>query len=170
MSAFHPNGSYIDIAKVEGDAIYKRYMFGLRGEPTEIVSAKPCPFSQRICQHWPFKRFHTENSLAPILKALVAAAESTLETSVRSVAVSAYDTGTIDHQLAKNDVHTALNALCVNSYNRLDHIVRQLAPVLGLQGNCSEPYTLPDDPAYHHNPEQLFFSIEYTCDSLTAGL
>lgn len=170
MSAFFPNGSYIDIAKVEGDAIYKRYMLGLREEPTEIVSAKCFPFSQRICKHWPFKSIYTENSLAPILKALVAAAESTLETSVRSVAVSAYDIGTIDHQLAKNDVHTALSALGVNSYNRLDHIVRQLAPVLGLQGKCSEPYTLPDDPAYHHDPEQLFFSIEYTRDSLTAGL
>lgn len=86
------------------------------------------------------------------------------------MAVSAYDIGTIDHELAKNDVHTALSDLRVESYNRLDHVVRQLAPVLGIQGNCSEPYTLPDDPAYHHDPEQLFFALEYTNESLIAGL
>lgn len=170
MSAFLPSGSYIDIAKVEGDATYKAYMLGLREEPTKIASARHCPFSQRICQHWPFKSVHDQNPLAPLLKALVASAELTLETTVNSVAVSAYDIGTIDHQLAKNDIHTALNDLKVDSYNRLDHIIRHLAPVLGLQGNCSEPYTLPDDPAYHHDPEQLFFAFEYDRDSLTAGL
>ncbi|GAB7323309.1 hypothetical protein MBLNU13_g05780t1 [Cladosporium sp. NU13] len=160
VSAFLPSGSYIDIAKVEGDATYKAYMLGLREEPTKIASARHCPFSQRICQHWPFKSVHDQNPLAPLLKALVASAELTLETTVNSVAVSAYDIGTIDHQLAKNDIHTALNDLKVDSYNRLDHIIRHLAPVLGLQGNCSEPYTLPDDPAYHHDPEQLFFAFD----------
>jgi hypothetical protein len=170
VSAFLPNGSYIDIAKVEGGATYKAYMLGLREEPTKIVSAKWCPFSQRICQHWPFQGVRAQNPLAPILEALVVASESALGTTIASAAVSAYDIGTIDHKSAKSDVHTALNNLGLNSYNRLEHVVRQLAPVLGLQGNCSEPYTLPDDPAYHHNPEQLLFSIEYTRDSLTAGL
>lgn len=170
MSGFLTNGSYIDIAKVEGDATYKAYMLDLQEEPTKIVSAKWCPFSERICQHWPLKNLQPQNPLPPILKALVAAAESTLETSVKSVAVSAYDIGTIDRKSAKGNVHTALNALGVNNYNRLDHVVRQLAPVLGLQGNCSEPYTLPDDPTYHRDPEQLFFAFEYTRDSLTAGL
>jgi len=170
VSAFLPNGSYIDIAKVEGDATYKAYMLGLRNEPTRIVTAKYCPFSDRICQHWPFKSIQSQNPLAPMLKALVAAAESTLETNIKSVAVSAYDIGTIDHALANHNVHTALIELGVNSYNRLDHLVRQLAPVLGIQENCSEPYTLPDDPSYHHDPEQNIITVEYTSDSLTVGL
>ena len=170
VSGFLPNGNYIDIAKVEGDATYKAYMLGSREEPSQIISTKYCPFSQRICQNWPFKSIHTQNALAPMLKALVTAAESTLETSVSSVAVSAYDIGTIDHKLAKEDVHIALSELGVNSYNRLDHVVRQLAPALGLRGNCSEPYTLPDHPGYHDDPEQIFFAIDYTRDSLTAGL
>jgi hypothetical protein len=170
VSAFLPNGSSIDIAKVEGDATYKAYMLGSREEPTKTVSAKWCPFSQRICQHWPFKSIQTPNALAPILRALVTAAESTLETSVKSVAVSAYDIGTIDHKLTKDDVRTALSELGVDSYDRLDHVVRQLAPALGLRGKCSEPYTLPDDLTYHHDPEQIFFAIEYTRDALTAGL
>jgi hypothetical protein len=170
VSAFLPNGSYIDISKIEGDATYKAYMLGLQEQPTKIISPKYCPFSDRICQHWPFTNIEPQNPLAPILKALVSAAESTLETSVKSVAVSAYDIGTIDHKSANDNVHTALSDLGFDSYNRLDHVVRQLAPVLGLQGNCSEPYTLPDDPSYHHDSEQLFFALEYTNDSLTAGL
>lgn len=40
----------------------------------------------------------------------------------------------------------------------------------GIQGNCSDPYTLPEDPLYYHDPEQLAFTIEYTRDSMTAGL
>ena len=87
-----------------------------------------------------------------------------------STAVSAYDTGTIDHKSAKDDVHTVLNGLRINSYNRLDHVVRHLALVLRLEGNFSEPSTLPENPVYHHSPEQLLFAIEYTRDSLTAGL
>ena len=170
MSAFLPNGSYINIAKVEGDAIYKAYMLGLQEEPTKIVSAKWCPFSQRLCQRWPFQGVQPQNPLAPILKALVVAAESALATTITSAAVSVYDIGTIEYKSAKDNVHTALKDLGVNSHNRLDHVFRQLAPVLGLQGNCSEPYTLPDDPAYHHDPEQLFFAFEYTRASLTAGL
>lgn len=121
-------------------------MLGLREEPTKIVSAEYCPFSQRICQYWPFKSIQSQNALAPVLKALVAVAESTLGTTIDSAAVSAYDIGTLDHTLAKDDVHTALGELGVDSYDRLDHVVRQLAPVLGIRGNCSEPYTLPDDP------------------------
>jgi hypothetical protein len=157
-----PNGSYIDIAKIEGDTTYKAYMLGLRNETDRVITAKYCPFSQLICQYWPFKSIQPKSPLAPILKALVTAVESTLGTSVKSVAVSAYDIGTIDHELAKKDVHTALSDLRVESYNRLDHVVRQLAPVLGIQGNCSEPYTLPDDPRYHHDPEQIILTVEYT--------
>lgn len=145
-------------------------MLGIRVEPTKIVSAKWCPFSQRICEHWPFKNIQPQNPLTPILETLVVASESALETTIASAAVSAYDIGTIDHKSVKNDLHTTLNGLGVDNYNRLDHVVRQLAPALGLQENCSEPYTLPDDPAYHHGPEQLVFAFEHTRDSLTAGL
>lgn len=170
VSAFLPSGSYVDIAKIEGDAIYKAYMLGLREEPTRIISAKYCPFSDRICQHWPFKSIEAQNPLASILTALVTAAEATLETSIKSVAVSAHDIGTIDHALAKHDVNTALNDLGVDSYNRLDHIVRHLAPAIGIPGKCSEPYALPDDPSYHQDPEQIIVTVEFTRDSLTVGL
>jgi hypothetical protein len=170
VSAFLPNGSYIDIAKIEGDATYKAYMLGLRGKPIKIVSPKYCPFSRQICQNWPFKSIQPQNPLAPVLKALIAAAESALGTNLNSAAVSAYDIGTINHQLAKDDVHAALAGLSVDSYDRLDHVVRQLAPALGIRGKCSEPYTIPDDPLYRHDPEQVLITVEYTRDSLTAVL
>jgi hypothetical protein len=170
VSAVLPNGSYIDIAKVEGNATYKAYMLGLREEPINIVSPKYCPFSQDVCQYWPFKGVQTQNALAPILKALVATAESALETTINSVAVSAYDLGAIDYESAKNDVQTALSEVNFDGYNRLDHVARQLAPALGFQGNCSDPYILPEDPLCHRDPEQILFTIEYTRDSLTAGL
>jgi hypothetical protein len=171
VSAFLPNGSYIDIAKVEGNATYKAYMLGLREEPSKFVSPRYCPFSQQICQYWPFfKSVQTQNPLAHILKALVATAESTLETTINSAAVSAYDLGAIDYESAKIDVQTALSEVNVDGYNRLDHVARQLAPALGIGGNCSDPYILPEDPLYRQDPEQILFTIEYTQDSLTAGL
>jgi len=170
VSAFFANGTYTDIAKVEGGPTYKAYMLGSRAEPIKTVSAKYCPFSQRICQYWPFKTVQTLNPLAPILGALVAAADSTLETTIERAAVSAYDKGTIDSELAKDDIRAALDPLGVDSYHRLDHVAQQLAPALGIRGTCSEPYSLPEDPAYHNDPEQLVFTIEYTRDSMTAGL
>jgi hypothetical protein len=170
VSAFLPNGSYIDIAKVEGNATYKAYMLGLREEPINIVSPRYCPFSQQACQYWPFKSVQKQNPLAPILKTLVATAESALETTINFVAVSAYDLGAIDYESAKDDVQTALSEVNVDGYNRLDHVARQLAPALGIQGNCSGPYILPEDPLYHHDLEQILLTIEYTRGSLTAGL
>jgi hypothetical protein len=170
VSAFLPNGSYIDIAKVEGNATYKAYMLGLREEPINIVSPRYCPFSQQACQYWPFNSVQKQNPLAPILTTLVATAETALETTINSVAVSAYDLGAIDYESAKDDVQTALSEVNVDGYNRLDHVARQLAPALGIQGNCSGPYILPEDPLYHQDPEQVVFTIEYTRDSLTAGL
>jgi hypothetical protein len=170
VSAFLPNGSYIDIAKIEGNAIYKAYMLGLRKEPISIISPKYCPFSQQVCQYWPLKNVQKQNPLAPILKTLVTTAESALETTINSVAVSAYDLGAIDYESAKIDVQTALREIHVDGYHRLDHVARQLALALGLQGKCSDPYILPGDPLYHHDPEQVLFTVEYTRDSLTAGL
>jgi hypothetical protein len=63
-----------------------------------------------------------------------------------------------------------LSEVNVDGYDRLDHVARQLAPALEINGNCSDPYILPEDPLYHHDPEQVLFTIEYTRDSLTAGL
>ncbi|KAK4983210.1 hypothetical protein LTR50_007356 [Elasticomyces elasticus] len=167
------NGTYIDIAKIEGGERYKAYMLGSQEEPSAVlVSTKYCPSSRHICQrYWPITTVvQPPNPLAPILQALVAAAESTLEKRIRSVAVSAYDLFTIDHDLVQRDVQSALNGVQVYSWHRIDHVVRQLVPALGIQGRCSDPYTLPDDPSYHADPEQLILTVEYTRQSLTAAL
>lgn len=145
-------------------------MLGVPRERIEIISPSYCPFSQRACQYWPFKTVQTRNPLAPILKAIIASAEFALETTIDSVAVSAYDIGTIEHEVANNYVRTALSGRGVEGYNRLDHVARHLAPALGNQGSCSDPYTLPEDPLYYHDPGQVLFAIEYTRDAMTAGL
>jgi hypothetical protein len=105
-----------------------------------------------------------------MLSELVAAAEGALKTTIDSVAVSAYDMGDINYRLARGNVNTALTELGVDSHNRLDHVARQLIPSLGIGGNCSEPYILPENPAYYHEPGQILLTIEYTRDSMTAGL
>lgn len=145
-------------------------MLGLLEQPTKIVSASYCPFPNRICEHWPIKNVHTQNPLAPMLKALIAAAECSLETTIDSVAVSAYDIGAIDLDLSRAHVHAALSELGVDDYNPLGHVARQLAPAVGIQGDCSGPFILPNDPAYYSDPVQNVFTIEYTRDSMTAGL
>jgi hypothetical protein len=170
VSAYHTNDSYIDIAKVEGGATYKAYMLGLREEPVNVVSAPYCSFPQWVCQYWPFKSVRPLNPLAPILKALVTSADSALEMTVKSVAVSAYDIGTIDHESARNDVNAALEGPGVYCYGNLDHVARQLAPALGIRGNCSEPHVPPNDPAYHEDPARIYLTVEYTRDAMTAGL
>lgn len=173
VSALFPNGSYVDIAKVEGDPSYRAYMLGSRAdgsreETNKAASASYCPFSPRICRQSPFDQ--SRNPLAPIFSELVAAAEDALETTIDSVAVSVYDMGAIDHRLARDDVNTALTDLGVNGHKRLDHVARQLIPSLGIGGNCSEPYILPENPDYYHKPGQILLTIEYTRDSMTAGL
>nr|POF04157.1 hypothetical protein CFP56_21912 [Quercus suber] len=148
-------------------------MLGSQQEPSAgSVTTKYCPFSRDMCQrYWPVNTIvQPPNPLAPILQALIVAAESMLEEHVHSVAVSAYDLLTIDHDLAQRDVQSALGSVQVNTWQRIEHVVRQLVPALGIQGHCSGPYTLPEDLTYHADPEQLILSVEYTRLSLTAGL
>lgn len=128
-------------------------------------SAKYCPFPRQICRHWPIRAPH--NPVAPMLKALVTAAECTLEHDIPSVAVSA--SRIPGHELLRQDVLSALNDLDVYGWNRLDQDTMQIAYVLGLTGICS-PYLTPDDPGYRRDPEQLVMSVEYTRSSTTATL
>lgn len=144
-------------------------MLGLREEPIQSVTANYCPFTPRVCQHWPFKSVQTRNPLAPILKALVDTAESVLETAVSSVAVSARDTEITSYSVTRKDIHTVLRELGIDGYNRLDHAARHLVLALGAHGNCSEPYILPEDPVYYYDPEHVVITTEYTRDSMTAG-
>lgn len=176
MSGYLANGTYIDIAKIEGCERYKAYMLGSQAkEPSVLISAKYCPLSRHLCQrYWPIKTVAQRRTpLAPMLQALVAAAESTLEEPIHSALVTAYDLEIIDHDLAQRDVQAALSNVHVNSQNRLDHVVRQMVPALGIRGRCSDhsnPYLLPDDPSYFADPVQLILTVEYIRHSLTAAL
>ncbi|KAF2754862.1 hypothetical protein EJ05DRAFT_513779 [Pseudovirgaria hyperparasitica] len=172
ISARLRDGAYLDIAKIEGSERYKTYMLGQNEEPTgDIISSKYCLFSQQICQkYWPLKRVtKPQSALAPIIQALVAAAGSTLDSSINSIAVSASDLKTINHEVALRDVQAALSKVRVFNWKRLDHVAHQLVPALDLQGRCSDPYILPEDPRYHADPAQVILTLDYTRQSLAAA-
>lgn len=101
-----------------------------------------------------------------MLKALVAAAEATLNTRTPSVAVAAFDTTL---QSAKEDIRSALRDLGIHGRDRFDHVVRQVALTIGINGNYSYG-TFQDDLNYHEDSEQLFMSVEYTRHSLAVFL
>jgi hypothetical protein len=105
-----------------------------------------------------------------MLKALVTAAECALEDKFSSVAVSIYDMRTHDFSLTSRNILSTLNTLGIYSYNMQIHVVRQLASALGLEGRCSGPYVVPDDPDYHVGPSKLVLYVDYSRTSLTAGL
>jgi len=172
VSARLENGVFLDIAKIEGSERYKAYMLSKYEEPSiDILSPRSCPFSRQICQkYWPLKRVQKPKSpLAPIIQALVAAADSTLDKSIKSVAVSASDFSTIDHELALRDVQEALSEIHVFNWNRLDHVARHVVSALDIQGRCSDPYVLPEDPSYYADPAQLILTVDFTRESLAAA-
>ncbi|GAB7363003.1 hypothetical protein MBLNU230_g3297t1 [Neophaeotheca triangularis] len=105
-----------------------------------------------------------------MLKALVAAAETALETDIHSIAVSAYDPGNFKDEMAQQTVESALKDLGVYGWDRLEHGASQLVQAFGKHGTCSDPYIRPDDPAFREDPERLIMTVEYTRESMTAIL
>ena len=103
-----------------------------------------------------------------MLKALVAAADAALETSIRSVVVSSYDLSIIS---VRYNIQSGLKEVSVDGRNRLEHIGRSIALAITINGNCSDPYGIfPDDPDCYADPEQLVLTVEYTRDSMSALL
>lgn len=156
-SAYFPDGSYLDIAKIEGGHDYKTYMLGLQQDAGSIVSAKYCPFPDRICRYWPVQSTIASNPLAPMFDALVAAAEAALEAKVESASVAAQDMVNIHPR----DVALALASLVVESSS-----IRPTGEVVA-QTLGSKYADLPPDP---YVLLQHFLSVEYTRTSLTIFL
>jgi hypothetical protein len=163
----------LDIAKIQGSPTYKAYMLATQYDQERLVpgsfkSARYCPFSLQICQYWPFRYLQASNPLAPMLKALVAAADATLETSTRSVVVSSYD---LSIPSVKGNVQSGLKEVGVDGRNRLEHVARSIAVTIGMEGNCSDAYGMfPEDPNYYADPPQLVLTVEYTRDSMATLL
>jgi hypothetical protein len=95
LSAYTANGSFIDVAKIEAGEVYNAFMLDELQPPSLIQTTIViyCPLPHQLCQYWPIQRelsMRPPNSLAPVLKALVSAAEAALKTEVRSAMVSAH--------------------------------------------------------------------------------
>ncbi|KAM0715711.1 hypothetical protein Q7P37_009211 [Cladosporium fusiforme] len=168
LSALVANNNYIDIAKIEGSEAFKACMTGARERSTSIAP-QYCPFSQDFCQHnWPFYDIQPRNCLAPMLDALITAAEAVLDESVPSVAVSVYDS-IADTRGNDKNTRSALAARGIPHYG-LRHVVQHLTPALEVLGDADcNPYALPGEPGFEAR-EQLFLTVEYTGHSFTAAL
>lgn len=174
MSAYYENGTFVDIAKIEGGQRYKAYMLGAHenstarrgdGKPTQY-----CPLPSYVCRRWPFKRAdRPSNALVPMLRALVASAETTLEHRIDFVMASAINFQIINHAEMSQEVREYLAGLKVSSWDRLPHSVPYLVDAVTTLGNCSDPYTLPEDPAFYEDPAQEILFLEYTRHALVAG-
>lgn len=163
---------FIDIAKIEGSEGYKSYMSGLQKEYLSVMKPRFCPFPMELCQYWPIRTSQPVNPLAPMLKSLILAAESTLQTKINSVAVTAYGTKMFDFNSTKQHVTSALGKLGVKSHEFLDDSVPSVIRALAIPDHkCSQSqYTPSSEPNFRKHPEQLVLSVDYTRDSLSSAL
>ncbi|CAK1357939.1 uncharacterized protein RHO25_007977 [Cercospora beticola] len=92
-SAYLPNGTYLDIAKVEGGRAYKTFMRSmphpedgtsrlLEGYPSRGPSR--CPLPGPLCYLWP-DNGHEDDILIAIIRAMKASSEAALEHHVEKV-------------------------------------------------------------------------------------
>lgn len=173
---------YIDIAKVSGSEYYKSFMLTPAKEwsPDTIVSFDHCPLPRHMCAYFPVNRPTTLNPLAPMIKELVAAAESKLETKFDRAGVSVY-AGPMDNKSTFDYVEEALrevNATWFAIHPRWD--AEQMIRALNIEGNCSDDYwfreNLPTPPSkgpfasLEYPLEMLLLVVDYTNDSMTVQL
>jgi len=171
VSAYFANGSFIDVAKIEGGAIYKAYMLDPQQKfiKTAITTARYCPLPKQLCIRWPFQSIviQDRNPLTPMLKALFAAASTALEADVRSAVVAAYAMG--DRDSGQGYLKSASDELGVTAYGRLFRAIEELVPSLHLEGKCDNQELYSNDP-WRHVEEKRFLTVEYTRSSMTAAI
>jgi hypothetical protein len=110
-------------------------MLGLRQtlSSTSIITSRYCPFLQQLCKYWPLQTINTkvQNPLAPILRALLSAAEATLETEVLSTMVATHAIDSVD--AVRTHMHSAFNEMDATSYGRHLRVVDNPVPALRLE-------------------------------------
>lgn len=162
----------MDIAKVEGGEQYKAYMMGelsAFAEPQEPDKPYVCAFPKQICAYWPWGKKPVPHPMTPMLTALLAAAESTLETKLDSVLVSFTDMSIRGPDALRKIVHSMLRSVKVDSWGRVVYAARQLVPATGRLSKVTRPYFLPGDPSYS-SEQKLILTVDYTRHSMAAAL
>ena len=168
------NGSFIDVAKIQAGEVYSNYMLGSRhgNASTAIVMTRYCPLPMMLCQYWPFQTVAAkpQNPLAPMLKALVTAAEAALETSIHSVLIAAHYVHDFDGGRAY--AQAAADEMGLGRWSgRITRPADSLVPALEIEGECNDPHRESYDNARDVRvDDQLFLTVEYTRKSLTAAL
>jgi hypothetical protein len=170
VNVYSRNGSFIDVAEIEGGEAYKACMRGFRQtlSSTSITNPRYCPFSQQLCKYWPLQTINiiAQNPLAPMLKALLSAAEATLETKVYSAMVATHTIDSVD--AVNTHMRSAFDEMSTTGYGRHFRVVDSLVPALRLEGVCNDTL-YPSDPE-RYVVKQTFLGIEYTRGSLNAAM
>jgi len=133
-------------------------------DDTWTRTAKYCPSPKRLCHHYPIHGLIPEplNPLAPMLKALVHAAETALETDIRSAMVSAH--GLHELGIGYLLVESAFSEMNIDRSYRIELVVAHLMAALSLEGFCDDP----DDWDEGLSPLQHILAVEYTRTSMNA--
>lgn len=122
-------------------------------------------------RYWPFQTasVRTPNPLAPMLKALFAAAEAALERDLRTALIGTY--ALRGRYAGRYLTESASIELGVNTYQRLFRDVDFLVSALKLEAECID-YDVPRHPSepMYQVVWNLFLTIEYTRSSMTAAI
>lgn len=168
MSAYFGNGSFLDIAKIEGGAAYKEYMLDPRPAPHTRSIPVYCPLPGAYCAYWPLQRIQTTNPLAPLHKALLAAAEATLETDIRSTVIAAHGMQSPDD--ANDLARAAFADMGLELRRHIAFPMKHFVPLLQLEGICNDQccaYRPGGPEIYVEDP--LILGIEYTRGNMAAS-
>jgi hypothetical protein len=135
---------------------------------TSITNPRYCPFSQQLCKYWPLQTINiiAQNPLAPMLKALLSAAEATLATKVYSAMVATHAIDSVD--AVNTHMRSAFDEMSTTGYGRDFRVVDSLVPALRLEGVCNDTL-YPSDPE-RYVVKLTFLGIEYTRGSLNAAM
>ncbi|KAB8346062.1 hypothetical protein FH972_023114 [Carpinus fangiana] len=166
-SAYFPNGTYRDIAKIEGGPRFKDYMRHIDpvGAPDSVVSEHlqaEDSFLGGVLKHlWPI-RHPSNNPLTAMFKALRSASESALErpVSIVEIAVNCFPHGPrLSTFFAEIDA--ALEDSSMEKLRPPRTNGEMAARAKGIEGYCGDE---PGDPC---DPERVVLSVENTRSGLT---
>lgn len=162
-SIYFRNGTFIDVAKVQGGVQYQKYMSQvLSGFAMNTVAE--CPLPEWLCRFWPAP----PNPLSPMIFALKTSTETALEQNLSAAEIA------IPHLPDQRDTITsgiaaALRGASLQYFRSPTWNGKYAATHLPLRDNCSSNYD-PNDPLVEDDPPQVVLTVEYTQSSLTAVL
>lgn len=176
-------GNYTDIARVNGSDCYKAFMLtpSEKWSPATGVSKNHCRSSRQMCADWPLNNVMTCNPLGPMIKELIAAANTKFDRKFDRMGISAYalEMNLDSAALYIDEALTEINATIWRAAP--SWVSQKLIRAVEIEGNCSDEYYMyregVPDPAItpvawdiEYGLEMLVLAVDYTRDTLAAEL